>query len=118
MMTKNTLVALAALLSLLGCATSDNPVQPDRVYRSAKAAQTVATCLAEQWKTFVLPGGGSVPVTQSSTLGTYTLAVSCHGGKSCKLAQVTSLQDDQSTTRMYSIAIGESSYLDAVSSCQ
>ena len=118
MMIKTPLVALVALLSLFGCATSENLVQPDLVFRSAKEAATVAACLAEQWKTFALPGGGTVPVSLGKMLGTYTLTASCNGGKNCKLAEVTSLLDHQSTTRMYPIAIGEGRYLDAVNYCQ
>lgn len=117
MMIKNTFAALVALLSLFGCATPDHN-KPDLVFRSAKEAQTVATCIAEQWKTFAQPGSVTAPVALSKTLGTYTLTASCSAGKSCKLAEVTSLLDNQSTTRMYTIAIGEGSYISAVDYCQ
>ena len=111
---------LVAPLLLLGCATQDASLrnQGNLVFRSAKAAPTVASCLAEQWKTFSLPGGGAIPVTQRETLGSYVLTANCNGGKSCKLAEVTPALDDQSKTTMYSIAVGEGSYLDAVSYCQ
>ena len=109
---------LVAPLLLLGCATPNDLPSPELVFRSAKEAQAVASCLAEQWKTFSMPGGPAVPVTQRETLGSYVLTASCNGGKSCKLAEVNPALGNQSKTTMYSIAIGEGSYLDAVSYCQ
>lgn len=111
---------LAAPLLLLGCATPDDLLRnkADLVFRSAKEAQVVATCLAEHWKTFSLPGGTATPTSLRERLGSYVLAANCNGGKSCKLAEVNPAHDDQSKTTMYSIAIGEGSYLDAVSYCQ
>ena len=111
---------LIAPLLLLGCATPDDLLrsQADLVFRSAKDAQSVATCLAGQWKTFSLPGSAAVPTALRETLGTYVLTASCHGGKSCKLAEITPTHDQQSKTTMYSIAVGEGSYLDAVDYCQ
>ena len=107
-----------APLLLLGCATPNDSQRTDLVFRSAKDAQRVATCLAEQWKTFSLPGGTAAPTSLRERLGSYVLTASCNGGKSCKLAEVNPALDDQSKTTMYSIAIGEGSYLDAVSYCQ
>lgn len=111
---------LIAPLLLLGCATFDGTThnKSDLVFRSARDAPTVARCLAEQWKTFSPVGGAAVPVTQREWLGSYTLTANCDGGKSCKLAEVNPGLDDQSKTTLYTIAIGDSRYLDAVSYCQ
>jgi len=111
---------LVAPLFLLGCAGQDDLTRnkADLVFRSAKEAQSVATCIAEQWKTYSPPGGGSVPVTMREFLGTYVLTVNCNGGKSCRVAEVTPVLDKQSKTTMYTIAIGEGSYIDAVDYCQ
>lgn len=111
---------LIAPLLLLGCATFDGTTRnkSDLVFRSAKDAPTVARCLAEQWKTFSPPGGAAVPVTQREWLGSYTLTANCTGGKSCKLAEVNPALDDQSKITLYTIAIDDSRYLDAVSYCQ
>jgi len=110
---------LVTPLLLLGCATADNAMRnkPDLVFRSAKDAPTVATCIAEQWKTYTPPDGGSVPVTLRQRLGSYELTVACGSGN-CKVAEVTSMPDNQSNTAMYTIAIGEGRYLSAVDYCQ
>lgn len=117
MINKTTLIAP---LLLLGCATFDDTTRnkSDLVFRSAKDAPTVAHCLAEQWKTYSPPGGVAVPVAIREWLGNYTLTASCDGGKSCKLAEVNPALDNQSKTTMYTIAIGDGSYISAVDYCQ
>ena len=111
---------LVAPLLLLGCASQDDLMRnkADLIFRSAKEAKTVATCIAEHWKTYAQPSGETVPVMMREMLGTYTLTVSCNGGKSCKVAEVTPALDNQSKTTMYTIAIGEGSYISAVDYCQ
>jgi hypothetical protein len=112
--------ALLAPLLLLGCATADDLMnnKPSLVYQSAKEAQTVAQCIAGQWKSYSPPAGAAVPVKLSERLGSYTLSVDCGGGKNCKVAEITPTAGKQSKTTMYSIAIGEGSYLDHIDGCQ
>ena len=109
---------IIAPLLLLGCASPNDSLRTDLIFRSAKQAQSVARCLAEQWKTFSLPGSSAVPTSLHERLGSYVLTANCNGEKSCKLAEVNPALDDQSKTTLYSIAIGEGSYLSAVDYCQ